>query len=532
MGADIPEGMLSASTPVPLAGVWAKSGGSSIASTYTAADAYMVAEKNAKAVSADKGVFALQVSTGERIIVNQSYAPLPNDGSNNQPPVGRASITVISIVAQGDRVLVVDAGLSASETDSSIEADVAEEEELFASLCATYAGRRWKLPQTIVRASESPADAASRVITEQCVFKGNSLSFAPLAIASVEDYPSLRTHHHFRLAFVGNAAGLPAEAFSTALPAGASFAWVPSSLLSFSCPLDFESSDALTVFENIPGLTTHSNSLREIVRGGAVPAGPIWTGATFALPPTVGAPGALGHHIVELALLSAPHSDPEEVHVLLNRVGKGWALPSTHLDRGESLTFAARRIARGAYGLVMDEFGCVAIAGGIFSEKAQKAIQSDFSVEKFESEVTAADIFEDQARKVKVPTSDIEDENVVRGMQFTIAGAFSGCGPNARTLPPACLQGGAEMWPQVDMTMDVNTVPPHRWFSLHELASVPDTFISLATKRNCLNLIANASKSIRAGPMVANALPTHLGLAALLNIDTLSQQNKDPREKK
>ncbi len=109
---------------------------------------------------------------------------------------------------------------------------------------------------------------------------------------------------------------------------------------------------------------------------------------------------AFAHHLLQLALLSIPRQNPKEPAVLLCRpptpsekstlVKAGilaasspcdasssasasaspcpsqayWMLPTTHIERTETVLFASRRLSRATFGLMLEDFGCARVEGG------------------------------------------------------------------------------------------------------------------------------------------------------------------------
>jgi ADP-ribose pyrophosphatase YjhB (NUDIX family) len=336
---------------------------------------------------------------------------------------------------------------------------------------------------------------------------------------------------------------------------GGNFAWVPLSLITAHGRLNFESLDFLTVLDFVPAISALRDPTAAAVASAAGGAGSGADTPVSPLSPTEAATAATAsaataaaravgagvhtgasvahysahapahvdadaeakphpHHAVQVAYVAthATRGDaegklrvPPKVVLVRPRPAASadaatdagvWQLPKTHVERSESVGFAAQRLSRAAFGLLCSDFACVNVGGG-----------------------RALEAHED-------------DEEAVRGFMFTVATHFEVGGEKDVSMAvddagavlefPAVLQGGSEAWPTVDLNVAEAGVPEHRWATLDQ---VKDLHAAGELESGAVvHLLEQVL--LRAQQASARALETPLGYAPMISTDVIIAKNQ------
>lgn len=212
-----------------------------------------------------------------------------------------------------------------------------------------------------------------------------------------------------------------------------------------------------------------------------------------------------------------------------------WVLPATVLRRGESIIFASRRLMRGAFGLVLDDFGCVNVQGGrtVDLNRVHSQIYDELLTKpKASGNGDAAETKGDRRMKREEHVDDVDDlvevkgewldhvpsdqDVSVRGFRFTTATVFEGRQPiqvlrkwkelmkikhreerkkegedvqeegvegekvneedensdDDSSWFPKTLIGGRHMWPAIDKEFLPENIPEHRWANLNDISDL------------------------------------------------------------
>jgi len=386
-----------------------------------------------------------------------------------------------------------------------------------------FADGVWTAPLIPVPQPEALDEVVRRRLAKACRAKVHEsddkmtpifTKVTPLRVLAIEDFPSRAAQLTLRytiLADVDVDDGVVAknndwleQAFVNR-PRNANFAWVPLRFLTATSGLNMSERGAyLNVLDQIGNLDRKVRKLQKARchhtrRLMLQPHAPLpWSGAGAAgfgmFQSKLGIDLAalsqslrFAHHLVQLAvvarpctrdfehppavLLVRPKPAPEHIsamRVLAERQGVPfdipselpWMLPTTHLERGESIHFASRRLARGAFGLTFDSgFGLVHIDGGL-----------------------------DPTSSGNIPiTHDVDEDELsqyegTRGYRFTVATSFRAHGklsPDDPEIPEFLAQPHALWRGVVDRNFITqprsvveSAVPEHRWFTLHELEEI------------------------------------------------------------
>jgi len=208
----------------------------------------------------------------------------------------------------------------------------------------------WSIPDGLLSKIETIPDAAKRILKDQC-----GLSFVPLGIASVENYPSLKKNW-IRLCVVGEIEG-DIEAKPDVYEMISISQVLKEKVQCSSC----EFLPALRVVVGLPQVDDENEDEVEESKQALEGLG------NFSLvshgSPLPSCDPAIGFPYLLVDLLLA-HQDT----VLLQKyplpssqnddskhgAGEFWSLPTTHADKGEDVGFSSSRMARALFGFVVN----------------------------------------------------------------------------------------------------------------------------------------------------------------------------------
>jgi hypothetical protein len=432
--------------------------------------------RNSRAATLDAAVDRARVQQVYEALPERLQAPCHSGAA--VPPAGVARLAVAVVAVRGDRVLML------SQPDADAKEHFDQEDPRIAA-AQPFKGRSWALPDAMV--GPAGIEAAVAEALAQCTLAGAAaFTHTTLGVAALEDFPSLQNDAWLRLTVAVELSG--AEAAMEALPADASFGWVPLDLLQFNTPLALQSLDLLNVFENIPGYP------RLIPETAAVASAD-----KLLLAPLAPSP-ALPEHVVEAMVLSAPAAAPAHAHVLLveDAATGHFALPSTHVARGETFAFAAGRAAHHGFGLALEAnvWAPVAVRGGL---------------------------------PVQGVLAQSAGDETVRGVRMTLASLTAGR-VAAEDDDPTMLsyhahangvEGAFEVWP----THKPVSAPKHRWADLAAVEELAAAGLLVDGLREELERALG-----RVAQLAVESAPTMLGMPICVTVESLSKANQEEQQ--